>query len=162
MRNKAISPFIATALIILIGITSIYLILTVLNPALDKAKDSGIINEALQNLKLIDDYIREVASEGRDSKRTFSLKATEGTYKIDSRINYINFTYAIKTNLDVSGQRDNINITHSGNDLNLFVSYTKLQIQGSDHFTKGENSVVILYNGTNTTTNYPIIYVGRS
>jgi hypothetical protein len=162
MRNKAISPFIASALLILIGITGIYLGLTVLTPAIDKAKDSAVINEALQNLKLIDEYIKEVTSEGIDSKRTFSLKVTEGTYKVDSTINYINFTYNMKTNLDVSGQRDNINITRSGNDLNLFVSYTKLQIQGSDHLTKGENSVVILYKGTNTTNNYPIIYVGKT
>jgi hypothetical protein len=162
MRTKALSPFIASALLILMGITGIYLALTVLTPAVDKAKDAGVINEALQNLKLIDDNIREVASEGRDSKRTFSIKVTEGMYKVDSSINFINFTYNLKTNLDISGQRDNINITRSGNDINLFISYTKSQIQGSDHFTKGENSIMILNNGTNATTNYPIIYVGRS
>jgi len=161
MGSKAISPFIASALIILMGITGIYLTLTVLTPSVDKAKDSGIINEALQGLKIIDDNIREVASEGQNSKRTLSLKVTEGTYKIDSNINCINFTYKMKTDLDVSGQRDNINITRSGNDINFFVSYTKLQIQGSDHLTKGENTIMILHNGTNTTTNYPIIYVGR-
>lgn len=161
MRSKALSSYIASVLLILMGLTGIYLGLTVLTPALDKAKDSGIINEALQNLKLIDDNIREVASEGRNSKRTFNIKVTEGTYKVDSRINYINFTYVMKTNLNVGGQRGNINITRYRNDLNMFISYTKLQIQGSDHFTKGENSVVILHNGTNT-TNYPIIYVGRS
>ncbi|MDI6825719.1 MAG: hypothetical protein QMD36_00795 [Candidatus Aenigmarchaeota archaeon] len=161
MRTKALSPYIASALLILMGITAIYLTLTVLTPAIDKARDSAVINEALQNLKLIDDNIREVASEGENSKRTFSLKVTEGTYKVDSNVNHINFTYNMKTNLDVGGQRDNINITRSKNDINLFISYTRLQIQGSDHFTKGENSVVILYTGTNTTTHYPIIYVGK-
>jgi hypothetical protein len=161
MRNKAISPFISTALIILIGITAVYLALTVLNPAVDKSKDSAVLNEALQNLKLIDNNIREVASESENSKRTISLRVTEGTYKVDQNINYINFTYRMKSDLTVAGQRNNINITRSGNDLNLFIIYTNLQIQGSDHFTKGDNSVVILNNGTNSTTNYPIIYVGK-
>jgi len=160
MRSNGLSSYIASVLLILMGLTGIYLGLTVLNPAIDKAKDSGVINEALQNLKLIDDNIREVASEGRNSKRTLSIKVTEGTYKVDSSINCINFTYNMKSNLNVGGQRDNINITRHRNDLDMFISYTRLQIQGSDHFTKGENSVVILHNGTNTTT--PIIYVGRS
>jgi hypothetical protein len=161
MRTKALSPYIASALIILMGITAISITLTVLTPAVDKARDSAILNEALQNLKLIDDNIKEVASEGVNSRRTFSLKVTEGTYIVDSIINHINFTYKMKSNLDVKGQRDSINITRSGNDLNLFISYRNLQLQGSDHFTKGENSVLIFHNGTNTTTHYPIIYVGR-
>jgi hypothetical protein len=161
MRNKAISPFISAALIILIGITAIFFALTVLNPAVDESKDSAVINEALQNLRLIENNIREVASESENSKRTISLMVTDGTYKVDQNINYINFTYNMKSDLSVSGQRDNINITRSGNDLNIFIHYTNLQLQGSGHFTKGANSVVILHNGTNSTTNYPIIYVGR-
>jgi hypothetical protein len=161
MRNKAISPFISAALIILIGVTAIYLALTVLNPTVDKSKDSAVINEALQNLQLINDNIREVASESENSKRTISLKVTDGTYKVDQNINYINFTYNMKSDLNVTGQRDKINIARSGNDLNLFIHYTNLQLQGSDHFTKGDNSIIILHNGTNSMTNYPVIYVGR-
>jgi hypothetical protein len=161
MRNKAISPFISAALIILIGITGIFFALTTLNPTVDQSKDSAVVNEALQNLQLIDDNIREVASESENSKRTISLKVTDGTYRVDQNINYLNFTYNMKSDLNVTGQRDNIHITRSGNDLNLFIRYTSLQLQGSDHFTKGDNSVVILHNGTNATTNYPIIYVGK-
>jgi len=161
MRNKAISPFISAALIILIGITGIFLTLTVLNPAVDKSRDSVVINEALQNLKMIDDTLREVASESQNSKRTISLKVTDGTYKIDQNVNYINFTYNMKTDLNVTGQKDDINIARSGDDLNLFIEYTNLQLQGSDHFTKGDNTLVILHNGTNSTNNYPIIYVGK-
>jgi len=163
MRNKALSPFIASALIILMGIVAITLVLTIVNPALDKAKDSGIVNEALQNLQLIDNTIREVASEGEGSKRTISLKVTEGVYKIDPNNDYLNFSYKIKTavGLGISGQRDDINITESGNDLDLFISYTNLNLQGSDHFTKGDNSVIIIHNGTDSITNYPLIYVGK-
>jgi hypothetical protein len=160
MRNKAISPFISAALLILIGITAIFFALSVLNPAVDKSKDSAVINEALQNLQLIDNNIREVASESENSKRTISLKVTDGTYKVDQNINYLNFTYNMKSDLSLAGQRDNINITRSGDDLNLFIRYTNLQLQGSDHFTKGDNSIIILHNGTNT-NNYPIIYVGK-
>ena len=161
MRNKAISPYISTALIILIGIVALALSLTVLNPALNKAKDSAVINEAFNNLEIIDSTIREVASESEDSKRTINLKVTDGTYRVDSAIEYINFTYRMKEGLEISGQRDHVNITIYGDDITLFIEYTNLDLQGSDHFTKGDNAVVILHNGTNPTTNYPMIYVGR-
>jgi hypothetical protein len=161
MRNKAISPFISAALIILIGITGIFFALTTLNPVVDQSKDSAVVNEALQNLQLIDDNIREVASESENSKRTISLMVIEGTYKVDQSINCINFTYSIKSDLNLAGQRDNINITRSGSDLIVFICYTNIQLQGSDHFTKGDNSLVVSHNGINSTTNYPIIYVGK-
>ncbi len=161
MRNKALSPYISTALVILIGIVALTLSLTVLNPALNKAKDSAIINEAFNNLEIIDSTIREVASESEDSKRTINLKVTEGTYRVDSVIDFINFTYRMKEGLEISGQRDNINITISAEDITLFIKYTNIDLQGSDHFTKGDNSVVIVHNGTNSTTNHPFIYVGK-
>jgi len=161
MRKKALSPFISTALIILIGIVAIFLALTVLTPALNKAKDSAVINEAFNNLEIIDSTIREVASEAEDSRRKINLKVTEGTYRIDSTNDFINFTYRMEEGLQISGQRGDINITISAEDITLFIEYTNMDLQGSDHFTKGDNSVIIMHNGTNPTTNYPFIYVGR-
>jgi len=161
MKNKALSPYISTALVILLGITALSLSLTILTPALNKAKDSAIINEAFNNLEIIDDTIREVASESVDSKRTINLKVTEGTYRVDSTNDFINFTYRMKEVIGISGQRNKINISISTNEINLFIKYTNVDLQGSDHFTTGDNSVIIMHNGTNSTTNYPLIYVGR-
>jgi len=159
--KKALTPYISTAIIIMLGVVAITLTLTTVTPALDKAKDSAIINEAFQNLNLIDDTIREVISEGEYSKRTISIKVTDGVYNVVSLDNRISFTYSLKSDLNLGGQRDRVNITSSMGNVNLFVSYNKVDIQGSDHFFKGENSVLIMHNGINTTTNYPMIYVGR-
>jgi hypothetical protein len=161
MRNKGLSPYISAALVILIGITALSLSLTILNPTLNKAKDSAVINEAFNNLEIIDSTIREVASESEDSKRTIGLKVTEGTYRVDSTNNFMNFTYRMKEGLQIEGQRGDINITIFANDITLFIKYTNIDLQGSDHFTKGDNSVVIMHNGTNSSTNYPLIYVGK-
>lgn len=159
--RKALSQFVSAALIIMLSIVAISLILTTLTPTIEKAKDSAIIDEGFQNLELIDNTIREVASESEDSKRTINLKVTDGTYKVDSAIDQMNFTYKLKTQLNIGGQRGSVNITVNASTVNLFVKYTNVDIQGSDHFTKGDNSVVILHNGMNTTVNKPIIYVGR-
>jgi hypothetical protein len=161
MRNKALSPYISAAFVILLGIVAVSLTITVLTPAFNKAKDSAVMNEALHNLELIDEAVKEIASEGEGSKRTIYLKVTEGTYRVDSENDFINFTYRMKEGLEVYGQRGRVNITRSGGELKLFIEYTNLDIQGDDRFTKGVNSVVVLHNGTNPTTNYPIVYVGR-
>lgn len=161
MGIKALSQFISASLIIMFSIIAISLILTALNPVIDKAKDSAIVDEGFQNLELIDNTIREVVSEGEDSKRTINIKATDGTYKVDSTNDQMNFTYKFKTKLNIGGQRGRVNITLNASTVTLFVKYTNIDIQGSDHFTKGDNSVVILHNGTNSTVNKPIIYVGK-
>jgi len=145
----------------MLSIVVISLILTALNPAIERAKDSAIVNEGFQNLDLIDNTIREVVSEGEDSKRTINIKVSDGTYKVDSVNDQMNFTYKLKAELNIGGQRGRVNITVNASTVNLFVKYNNVDIQGSGHFTKGDNSIVILHNGTNTTVNKPIIYVGR-
>ncbi len=159
--RKALTPYISTAIIIMLGIVVISLVLTVVSPALNKAQDSVIINEAFQNLNLIDSTIREVVSEGEYAKRTINIKVTEGVYTVDSLGNRMSFNYKLKSDLNVGGQRNKVNITRSMGNLNLFITYNKIDIQGSDRFVKGENSVAILHNGINATTNHPIIYVGK-
>jgi len=161
MGNKALSPFISTTLIIMLAIVAISLVLSLVNPSLDKARDSTIINEAFQNLNLIDDTIKEVVSEGEGARTTILLGVNEGKYEIDSNSECINFTYIMKTGLDISDQKNGINITRAGNTIYLFIIYERVDIQGSDHFTKGENSVVISHEGINPTTNYPMIYIGK-
>ena len=161
MRKKGLSPYISTTLVFAIGIAVIYLVLSTIKPTLDKAKDTAIVTEAFQNLQLINTNIKEVVSESEDSKRTVSLKVTDGTYIVDNLRDCINFSYNLKSDLDISGQRNNINITRNIKTLNLFIEYNNIDIQGSDHFTKGVNSVIILHNGINTTTNHSMIYVGK-
>ena len=161
MKRKGISPYISTTLVILIGIVAIYLVLRVISPTIDKAKDSAIVTEALQNMRLIDNYIKQVVSEGEDSKRTVPLKVTEGTYLVDPDCNCINFSYTIKSELDIGGTKDNINISRNMDNLNLFIIYDRVQIQNKDRFSRGENSVVIRNDGINTSTNYSIVYVGN-
>jgi len=159
--RRGLSTYISTAVIIMLGIVAISLVLITIAPTLNKAKDSAIINEAFQNLNLIDDTIREVASEGEDSKRTINIKVSEGVYTVDFTNDRVSFTYRLKSDLNFGGQKGRVNITESVGNVNLFISYNKIDIQGSDRFVKGENPVVILHNGANPTTNYPIIYVGK-
>jgi len=161
MRSKGLSPYISSTLVLVIGLVAVYLVLTIVKPTLNKAQDTAVITEAFQNLELIDNYIREVVSEGEDSKRTIPLKVTDGTYSVDSNCGCINFSYRLKSEFNIGGSKDNINITKNMNNLNLFIAYDRIQIQGTDRFPKGDNSVVIMNNGINSSTNYSMVYVGK-
>jgi hypothetical protein len=161
MREKGLSPFISTTLIILIGLVGITLVLSLVKPSLDKTKDSAVINEALQNLNLVGDTIKEIVSEGESAKTTISLSVSEGRYEIDPVCDCFNFSYTMKAGLDISGYKNGINITRSGDKIYLFLTYSNIDIQGSEHFSKGDNSISIKHNGLNTTNNHPIIYIGK-
>lgn len=158
---KALSPFISTALIIMMGIAVISIVLAVVMPALDRARDASVADEALANLEMIDDVVKEVISEGEGSKRTINVKVGNGIYEVDPIVDSLNFTYELKTDFALSGRRGNVNVTTSMGKLSMNILYSNVDLTGSDHFSKGDHSVSIVNNGTNSTTDYPMIYVGR-
>jgi hypothetical protein len=75
------------------------LTLTIGMPAINKAKEASVINEALQNMKVIDNTIREVASEGAGSLRSPQIKVSGGEYRVNQKANSLDFTYTIKYGL---------------------------------------------------------------
>jgi hypothetical protein len=99
LKRKAISTLISTAFIVLLTIMAMALTLTIGMPAINKAKEASVINEALQNMKVIDNTIREVASEGAGSLRSPQIKVSGGEYRVNQKANSVDFTYTIKYGL---------------------------------------------------------------
>jgi len=100
---KGISQLISTVVIFLITTTGIGIALLVGNPVIDRAKESAIFNEAIQNMKFFDNIIREVASEGKGSFRTLQLKVSGGEYKVNQKTNTIEFTQTIQSGILEAG-----------------------------------------------------------
>ena len=100
---KGVSQLISTVIIVLITVTAIGIALLVGNPVIDKAKESVVFNEGLQNMKLLDNVIREVASEGGGSFRAIQMKVSGGEYKINSKTNTVEFVQTIKSGILQSG-----------------------------------------------------------
>jgi hypothetical protein len=97
--RKGISPLISTVMLILIGISVIYIVINVAKPAIDRSYESAVMNEADQIMQLLDNFIREVASEGAGSLRSVVLKVTDGEYRIINTSG--NFTGAIQFKIDL-------------------------------------------------------------
>lgn len=121
--KKGVSTFIAFALTILFLTFAVVIVMTIVAPTLDRARDTGVVTEAFSNLEQIDSAIKEVASESEGSKRTLSLTISGGDYKIDKDKEWIYFEYEPKTDLGLGGSRGNVKIETGLAFLDFFNQY---------------------------------------
>jgi len=121
---KGVSAFISMAFVILFGIIAISVVLVVVAPTLDRARDFAVVDEAMQSLEILDNNIREMASEYQEAKRTISVSVTDGTFKIDQSQDFLYFIYTPKTALGISGSRGDVEIETGDNVFSdYFVKY---------------------------------------
>jgi len=100
---KGASPLVSMVFVIAFSMLSLTLVISVLNPVINRARDSSVIDEGINNLEFFYSVIKEVASEARGAKRTISIRVTDGTYEINSTKELIYFEYETKGGLRASG-----------------------------------------------------------
>ncbi len=110
MRNKGVSPFIASVLTILFGVIMLGIVLNVINPVFSRAQDSSVVSDSFQNLNLLNSVIKDVASESQGSKRTISFSVSGGEYSTDVNENLLVFTYEPSEPMNMRGSRGDINL----------------------------------------------------
>jgi len=126
---KGASPLVSMVLIIAFSMISLTLVITVLNPVINRAKDSSVIDEATNSLELIYSTIKEVASEAEGAKRTITIRVTDGVYKIDTTKELIYFVYETKGGFKASGISGNVYLEPSP----IFFDYF-------DHYQENSNA----------------------
>jgi|GEM_PF-6756978 hypothetical protein len=97
--KKGISTLISFVLLLLISIVAIYLVLNIIKPTVEMVFESAAMNEADQNMQLLDNLIREVASEGTGSLRSVLIKVSDGDYRLLNTSG--NFTGAFQFKIDL-------------------------------------------------------------
>jgi len=98
--KKGISAFISFVILTLIAITTITLVIFIGKPSVDRATETANINEAIQNMKILDNIIKEVASEGTGSHRAVVFQISDGEYKMVNASG--NFTGVVKFTKDLT------------------------------------------------------------
>lgn len=93
MKGISLITFIITTALSVAGIA---LVLTFLLPEIERAKASGVINDVLQQMDIIDSIVREVATEGTGSQRTYQLRVRDGTYQVKNDTGSFEFEYTAK------------------------------------------------------------------
>ncbi len=120
---KGLSPLVSMVLVIAFGFAAMTIVLTIVNPMLDRAKDSGIVNEATQNMQLVDSAIKAVASEARGSKRTVHIKITEGVLRSDIGKEWLYLDYDPKARTVLDGFSGDVRIESKPIFLEYFNQY---------------------------------------
>ena len=152
--RKGASEIISTILMVLVSTVAVAVVLMIGMPAIDRAKEAGITNEAMKNIQVLDDTIREVASEGVGSLRTLRLQISDGDYRI---FNYsgnnsgaVEFRYSMKYNsFPLLGVKVDGNVkTSTGLSTIGLVGYWRLNKINSTNYTlddsgKGNDGQII-------------------
>jgi hypothetical protein len=139
--SKGVSELISTVLLILVTTIAVGIVLMIGMPAVNRAKEAGITNEAMKNAQVLDDTIREVASEGVGSFRSVPLKINDGDYRIfnysGNNTGAIEFRYRMEYNsFPLLGvQADGNKKISTGFSTRGLVGYWKLNTINSSNYT---------------------------
>jgi hypothetical protein len=128
---ELLSSVIITLLVIIAAIT----IITVGLPLIQEARERGIINEAQNNMQLIDSLIKDVASQGTGSLKTVKITVSGGTYRVDSDSNSFDF------DLDLSKPIFSLGTFTEGGGVQTSTTGTAIASQNSTHL-KLENEIL--------------------
>jgi len=120
---KGLSPLISMVLVLAFGFTAMTIVLTVVNPLLDRAKDSGTVNEATQNMQLLDSAIKAVSSEAKGSKRTIHIKISEGVLRTNATAEWVYLELEPKTRTILDGFSGDVKIESKSVFLEYFNRY---------------------------------------
>ncbi len=126
--RKGVSPLIGFVLSIALVTAAVTIVLTVIKPTFDRMSDSGIIDEGVQNLELINSAVKQVASESQGSKRTISLSVSEGEYGVDAAKDFVYFNYSTKTDFSLQGTIKNERLDKSP----VFIEYFNNYVENSN------------------------------
>jgi hypothetical protein len=126
-KRKAVSTLVAFVLTVLLISVAITIALAVIKPAFDRMSDSSVINEATQNLELINSAIKQVTSEP-GGKRTIGISVTDGEYGINTTNNYIYADYETKSDFSLQGILGDVRLDKSP----VFIEYFNNYLENSN------------------------------
>jgi len=84
--------YVTFVIAILLTVVGVALVSTIIFPAIERARISGVINDAWQQLRVIDSLIQQVASEGIGSQRQYNLRVTLGSFSVNNKTGSFDFT----------------------------------------------------------------------
>jgi len=87
--EKGVSSMVSSVIVVLITVTGISVVLMVGLPALEHSRASASLGEAQGNMIVLDNAIRQAASEGLGSVKEVAIDVREGSYRaVDDGILY--------------------------------------------------------------------------
>lgn len=160
---KGIDTLIASAVIIIISISAVFLALELSKPSTERSQEILLMQEGENTLSSIDNAVRTVLSEGEGSVRVLKFSITGGNYKIDNQTDAVTFSMDSKAQIvafGVSKTENGINIIGGSAMVYLNLSYENfIDVKGNEEFGRGYHSLTIRNDGYNSTTQKQMITI---
>jgi len=83
MKRKA-QLWISAVLYVLIIVAVIVIVIEALTPVIEDLKDKAVYNRMKDTFLTVNDYIRDVSSEGKGSQRTVPIEIQKGSLKVEN------------------------------------------------------------------------------
>ncbi len=84
MHMKKGQLWISAVLYVLIVVVVIVIVLEALTPVIENLKDKAVFNRIRDTFLTINEYVRDVSSEGRGSQRTIPVEIQKGSLSVES------------------------------------------------------------------------------
>ncbi|MBI2971402.1 MAG: hypothetical protein HYY37_03235 [Candidatus Aenigmarchaeota archaeon] len=164
------NPLVTMTLVVLMSIGAIALVITVVKPVADRTVSNSVIRDATSAMEMLDNAIREVASEGAGSKRVvkftapreFEVTGQEDSlqFKLESGAEVIEYLSRRLAGDIVQIAGNDVRCDDAGSNLtqeNSFVSiaYKKVPKASTLASITTENMTLMIKEKTNGTAVYP-------
>ena len=103
LKRKGVSPLVGYVLVTGIILAGTGIVLSMGTSMIEDMRDTAAIQESLSNMNEIDSLIDEVASGGKHTTRTYSLRTSRGSYYIDEDKNSLMFEIGSESDIVSSG-----------------------------------------------------------
>jgi len=147
---KGVSVIIASAIIIVISLSVIYLALQLGSPGTERVKEILLMQEGKNTLVSIDNAVKSVSEEGQGSTRVLKISVTGGYYLIDTDGEAVIFSmdsFSQIIGIGVSKTENGIDMRGEPGKIYLSLSYDNFNITGGGGFGEGMYTLIIRNDG---------------
>ncbi len=95
--SKGINPLVSAVFILVISMAGIALVMNIGMPAIDRAQENALYDEARRNMGTLDETLDTVKYGGEGTSRTVSIDVGGGEYIVDNTDDTVKFRYDMDT-----------------------------------------------------------------
>lgn len=136
---KGASQTVSAVLITAVTLSAIGVVLNTAGPAIENARDAATIDRAVNFMNELDSSVRQVASEGEGSTRSYTLDFDRGYFYLNSTRD--RFSYNLESQSEVISPQSRTMIGETELVSNAFVDVYKDTVDGEDCYAM-ENQVI--------------------
>ena len=145
--EKGVSVLISMVFVIMITVSAIAVVLQFGLPAIQKMKEAASIGEAETVMEILDNSVRQTASEGVGTFKKVQISVTDGAYRVNPESDSLTYNITLSSDFLPPGSvtegslQKNVAVGDGGTELQMKVRYSSINLTGDFRAERGPHSV---------------------